>query len=173
VKAGVFVVVLAAAMAVAAGAGSANQPPLRVIGFAQIGTLHVRGSNPAAARVAFGRPSRTVERTERSCEMFWPGLQLSFYTLVHPTQCRPDTPFGGATITRPWVTDRGLRQGDTVEKARKLYPVGSKRKPYFAGTHALGLIVRLSQAIGDYGLAAKVANGRVTALVISDPQGGE
>ena len=173
-KAGLLVVILAAAAtAVITGARSASQPPLRVIGFAQIGTLHVRGSNPAAARAAFGRPSKAVERTERSCEMFWPGLQLSFYTLVQPTQCRPDTPFGGATITRPWVTDRGLRQGDTVAKARELYPVGSKRRPYFAGAHALGLIVRLSQAIGDYGLAAKIANGRVTTLVISDPQGGE
>jgi hypothetical protein len=174
VKAGVLVVVLAAAsVAVTTAAESATQPLLHVTGFAQIGTFHVRGGNPAAARAAFGRPARTVERTGRSCELSWPGLQLSFYTLVQQKQCGPDTPFGGATITRAWVTDRGLRQGDTVAKARKLYPAGSKRRPYFAGAHALGLIVRFSQAIGDYGLAAKIANGRVTTLVISDPQGGE
>jgi len=37
----------------------------------------------------------------------------------------------------------------------------------------VGLIVKLSQAVGDYGLAGEVVNGRVVALVLSDPQGGE
>jgi hypothetical protein len=69
------------------------------------------------------------------------------------------------------VTDRGLRKGDTVARARKLYP--RAEKPHFAGAGAVGLIVKLSQAVGDYGLAAKVVNGRVVALVLSDPQGGE
>jgi hypothetical protein len=34
-------------------------------------------------------------------------------------------------------------------------------------------MIKLSPAIGDYGLAAVAVNGRLTKLVISDPQGGE
>ena len=52
-----------------------------------------------------------------------------------------------------------------------LYPRAVK--PHFAGAGAVGLIVKLSQAVGDYGLAAKVVSGRLAALVLSDPQGGE
>jgi hypothetical protein len=156
-----------------AQAASAAQPPLRVVGFSRIGAFQVHGGTVARARSSLGRPARTQDIRQRSCEVSWPGLHISFYTLVHDTQCRPDTPFGSARVTRPWVTERGLRQGDTVAKARRLYPAAAGKQPSFAGPHAVGLIVKLSQAVGDYGLAATVDHGRVTALVISDPQGGE
>ena len=162
--------VLAVALVTAA---SAAEPPIRVVGFSRIGTFKVHGGNPAKAAAAFGRPTSTLNTPNRDCVMSWPGMTISFYTLAHARQCQPDTPFGGATITRQWVTDRGLRKGDSVAKARRLYPVGSKLKAHFAGPLSVGLIVRLSQAVGDYGLAAKILDGRVTALVISDPQGGE
>ncbi len=165
--------VLAATLALAAQAGSAAQPPLGVLGFSRIGTFYVRGGDPAQARRAFGRPVKTQEFRSRNCRISWPGLAISFYTLVHAKQCRDDTPFEDAHISRPWVTDRGLRQGDTVAKAKRLYPDASKEQPSFAGLHAVGLIVKLSQAIGDYGLAAVVDHGRLETLVISDPQGGE
>ena len=152
-------------------AASAAEPPIRVVGFSQIGTFKVRGGNPAKARAAFGRATSTKNTPNRDCLMGWPGIRISFYTLAHAKQCQPDTPFGIATITGIWVTDRGLRKGDTLAKARKLYP--RAEKPHFAGPSAVGLIVKLSQAVGDYGLAAKVVSGRVVALVLSDPQGGE
>ena len=152
-------------------AASAAGAPIRVVGFQRIGTFSVHGGTVATARKALGRPTRTRDVRGRSCELTWPGVHISFYTLAHDTQCRPDTPFGSARITRAWVTDRGLRQGDTVVKARRLYP-GAER-PHFAGPQAVGLVVKLSQAVGDYGLAASVDHGKVTALVISDPQGGE
>ena len=166
-----IVAVLALVTVVAAGAST--QPPLRVVGFARIGAFQVRGGNPAKARAAFGRPTRTREVRTRSCELSWPGVHVSFYTLAHDRQCLADTPFGWAEVTRPWVTDRGLRKGDTLAKARRLYPDARKGRPSFAGKHGVGLIVKLSQAIGDYGLAAVAVNGRLTTLVISDPQGGE
>jgi hypothetical protein len=162
---------LLAALPAAAHAAPATQPPLRVAAFARIGTFQVHGGTVGLARKAFGRPVTTRELRGRSCELSWPGVHLSFYTLVHDTQCRPDTPFGSARITRAWVTDRGLRQGDSVAKAKRLYP--RAERPHFAGSHAIGLLVKLSQAVGDYGLAAVVDQGRVTTLVISDPQGGE
>jgi hypothetical protein len=162
--------VLAVSLATSA---SAAEPPIHVVGFSRIGTFKVHGGNPARATAAFGKPTSMLNTPNRDCVMSWPGISISFYTLAHAKQCQPDTPFGGATITRSWVTDRGLRKGDTVAKARRLYPVGSKLKAHFGGPHSIGLIVRLSQAVGDYGLAAKVLDGRVTALLISDPQGGE
>jgi hypothetical protein len=152
-------------------AASAAQPPIRVVGFQRIATFKVHGGTVATAGQMFGRPTKAQDIRGRSCELTWPGVHISFYTLAHDTQCRPDTPFGSARITRAWVTDRGLRQGDTVAKARRLYP--RAERPHFAGRNAVGLIVKLSQAVGDYGLAALVNRGRVTALVISDPQGGE
>lgn len=152
-------------------AASAAEPPIRVVGFSQIGMFKVRGGNPAKARAAFGRPASMKNTPNRDCLMGWPGIRISFYTLAHAEQCRPDTPFGNATITGTWVTDRGLRKGDTLAKARRLYP--RAENPHFAGPGAVGLIVKLSQAVGDYGLAAKVVGGRVAALVLSDPQGGE
>jgi hypothetical protein len=162
---------LVVAMLGATHAASATQPPRRVVGFSRIGTFQVHGGTLAKARAAFGRPAQTREVRQRSCEVSWRGLHVSFYTLAHDTQCRPDTPFGSARITGAWVTDRGLRQGDPVAKAKRLYP--SSERPHFAGSRAIGLIVKLSQAVGDYGLAAVVDRGKVTALVISDPQGGE
>jgi hypothetical protein len=165
--------VVAVTLVLTAQAAPTPQPPLRVIDFSRIGTFHVRGGNPAQARRAFGRPVRMQEFRSRNCRISWPGLAISFYTLVHAEQCRDDTPFGNARITRLWVTDRGLRQGDTVAKAKRLYPDARKKAPSFAGPHGVGLIVKLSQAIGDYGLAGVVDHGRLQTLVISDPQGGE
>jgi hypothetical protein len=162
--------VLAAAIGLTQAA-SAAQAPTRVVGYERIATFRVHGGTVAKAGATFGRPTKAREVRGRSCELTWPGVHISFYTLARDTQCRPDTPFGSARITGPWVTDRGLRQGDPVAKARRLYP--RAKRPHFAGSHAIGLIVKLSQAVGDYGLAAVIDRGKVTALVISDPQGGE
>jgi hypothetical protein len=167
----IALVCLVVAVLGATHAASAAQAPIRVVGFARIGAFKVHGGTVGSARKTFGRPASTRDFRGRSCELAWPGVHISFYTLVHDTQCRPDTPFGSARITRAWMTDRGLRQGDGVAKARRLYP--RAERPHFAGPHALGLVVKLSQAVGDYGLAAVVDHGKVTALVISDPQGGE
>lgn len=158
-----------AALALTALPASAADPPLLVVGFSKIGTFTVSGGTPAAAFRAFGKPTRTHE-TKSFCEHSWPGLRISFYTLLDRKQCLPGTPFESATITRNWVTDRGLRKGDPVAKAKALYPSARKAK---AGAANIDLVVRFSQAIGPYGLTGRVSNGRVTALDILDPQGGE
>jgi hypothetical protein len=153
----------------AAGAAAAAQAPIRVVGFATIGTFHVRGGDPAHARAAFGKPTKVVDHQD-SCTMSWPGIRVGFYTLLDKPQCGPTTPFGDAQISRPWVTDRGLRQGDSVVRAKQLYPAARKAKP---GAGTLNLVVRFSQAIGEYGLTVTVRHGRVAILRIDDPQGGE
>jgi|EndMetStandDraft_3_1072993.scaffolds.fasta_scaffold288294_2 hypothetical protein len=160
---------VAAAAAVGAQAASAAQAPIRVVGFSTIGGFVVKGGTPASARHAFGTTTLT-RQTSDHCTMTWPGIRMGFYTLLDKPQCAPDSSFADATISRPWITDRGLRQGDTVAKAKTLYPPARKAKP---GAAKLNLVVRFSQAIGEYGLTARVKNGHVTVLDIVDPQGGE
>jgi hypothetical protein len=153
---------------VAAGSVAAA-PPLRVVGIERIGSLSIAGSPPAARR-AFGTP--TTKRAEEAgglCDYTWPGLEIVFYNPRYNRQCRDDTVFASARITRDWVTDRGLRRGDTVARAKALYPVATKKTP-FLGT--VDLIVRTSPVVGDYGLSAEVRNGRVTALILVNPQDG-
>lgn len=160
---------LAAALAVAVSAATASEPPLLVVGFSKIGALKVRGATPGLAKKAFGKPVR-VRDDRDSCTYFWPGVEIGFYSLVRDEQCVDGNSFGAATISGPWVTDRGLRKGDSVAKAKRLYPPARKAR---AGASTISLVVRFSQAIGEYGLTAKVSHGRVVTLYIDDPQGGE
>lgn len=167
---GRFLAIAAVAAALlAAQSATATDTPLLVVGFSKIGDFKVRGGNPRQANGIFGKPARVLE-TDTFCEEYWQGLRIGFYTLFEKKQCAPGTPFDSATISRPWVTDRGLRQGDTLAKAKRLYPSARKAKP---GAKKVDLVVRLSQAIGPYGLTARVKSGPVTTLDIIDPQGGE
>ena len=145
--------------------------PLPVHGTDSIGAFRVHGGTLATARAVFGAPS-SMRQEQGGCAVAWPGLKIRFYTLLHERQCRADSSFESAEVSRPWRTDRGLRQGDTVARARSLYPKARTVRRTFGPT-ALGLAVRFSQAIGDYGLAARTLSGRVTTLVLLDPQGGE
>ena len=98
------------AFVLVAGPAAATGRPILVVGFAKIGSFKVQGGTPASARAAFGKPTAVKPRTD-SCTMAWPGIEIGFYTLLDKPQCAAGTPFGSATVTRPWVTDRGLRQG--------------------------------------------------------------
>ena len=152
------------------GMANAATGPTVVKGFARIGTFQVQGGVIASARSAFGTPSGQTQ-TSSDCTLRWPGLTISFYTLANDKQCGSHSAFGEAKIAGPWVTDRGLRQGDPVSRAKQLY--ADARKPGSSTASSIGLIVKTSPAIGDYGLSAVVAHGRLTALLIEDPQGGE
>ena len=145
--------------------------PLPVHGTDSIGAFTVHHGTLGKARAVFGRPT-SMNQEKGGCAVAWPGLRIRFYTLFHDDQCRADSSFESAEITRAWRTERGLWQGDTLARARTLYPKARTVRRAFGPT-ALGLAVRFSQAIGDYGLAARTQNGRVTTLVLLDPQGGE
>ena len=145
--------------------------PLPVHGTDSIGAFRIHGGTLGQARAAFGKPA-SMHQEQGGCAVAWPGLRIRFYTLFHDEQCRADSSFESAEITRAWRTDRGLKQGDTVARARSLYPKARTVRRTFGPT-ALGLAVEFSQAIGDYGLAARTQGGKVTTLVILDPQGGE
>ena len=145
--------------------------PLPVHGTDGIGSFRVHGGTLASARAVFGAPS-SMRQEHGGGAVTWPGLKIRFYTLLHDRQCRTDSSFESAEVSRPWRTDRGLRQGGTVSRARSLYPKARTVRRTFGPT-ALGLAVRFSPAIGDYGLAARTLDGKVTTLVLLDPQGGE
>ena len=163
------VVTLVAVVAAAASGAQAAQAPILVKGFASIGAFKVRGGGPIEAKKAFGKPVRQRDYGD-SCTLSWTGLEISFYTLLDKPQCT-DSAFGSAAITRPWVTDRGLKQGDLLSRAKHLYPDTGKKGSVTKTT--VWLIRKFSPAIADYGLYAGLRNGRVSVLYIEDPQGGE
>src|SRR3954454_6918696 len=131
-------IAVVAGAVLAAQSASATDKPLLVVGFAKIGDFKVRGGTPSAANGIFGKPARVLE-TDTFCEEYWQGLRIGFYTLFKKKQCAPGTPFDSATISRNWVTDRGLHQGDTLAKAKRLYPSARKAKP---GAKNIDLVVR-------------------------------
>jgi hypothetical protein len=165
---GVLVGVLAAALLAAAPAGAA-QGPVHVKGYTQIGSYDVSGGTLGAAKQAFGTPTKVTPH-KAFCIVNWPGIRVSFSTEVETAQCGSKSFFDDALITGPWVTDRGLEQGDTLARALQLYP---KARKGLVDSYGYGLIVVLSQAVGSYGLGVDVKNGHVTTLVVLFPQGGD
>jgi hypothetical protein len=144
--------------------------PIHVQGDAAIGTYRVRHGSFAGAVRVFGKPLSQVQE-KGGCAVRWPGLQIRFYTLFHTRQCRSDSSFESARVTGAWTADRGLRRGDTLARLRDLFPRASRAR--VLGRPAYWLARRFSQAIGDYGLAVEVRNGRTADLLVLDPQGGE
>jgi hypothetical protein len=144
--------------------------PIHVQGHAAIGAYKIQHGSFAGAVRVFGKP--LAQKQEKGgCAVRWRGLQIRFYTLFHDQQCRRDSSFESARVTGAWTADRRLRRGDTLARMRDLYPRSSKAK--VLGLPAYWLARKFSQAIGDYGLAVQVVNGRTGDLVILDPQGGE
>ena len=82
-------------------AASAAEPPIRVVGFSQIGAFKVRGGNPAKARAAFGRPTSTRNTPNRDCLMGWPGIRISFYTLAQASSAGRTRPSGSRRSREP------------------------------------------------------------------------
>ena len=161
-------VLTTASLALLWSAAAGAAPTLKVTGLTTIGSFAVNGGDPVSAQAAFGKPAHTSE-TGSSCTMTWSVIEIGFYTLLDTAQCGPNSAFDEATVTGAWVTDRGLHRGDTIAKARQLYPK-AKKTSFVAG---LGLVVKFSPAIGDYGMGVRTKEGHVTDLVVFNPQGGE
>jgi hypothetical protein len=144
--------------------------PVHVQGHAAIGGYRIKNGSFAGAVKVFGKP--LAQRQEKGgCAVRWRGLQIRFYTLFRTQQCRPDSSFESASVTGAWIAGHGLRRGDTLARVRTLYP--HTRKATVLGRSAYWLDRSFSQAIGDYGLAVAVRNGRAADLIVLDPQGGE
>lgn len=157
-------VAVLAALVVPVAHGAAD--PVRVKGIEQIGALRILPSAPADARRVFGKPLSTA-KSEQGCSLRWTGLSIGYYTLLDKNPC-VDGSFESAAVSRDWVTDRGLRRGDTLARAKALYPRWRS-----GGKTSIWLIARNSPAIGVYGLSARIREGRLVTLDLYNPQGGE
>jgi hypothetical protein len=119
---------------------SCAPPPaaIRVVGVDRIGGFRpaVGQGTVAHALRALGAPSgraRIPVGGYGDCALRWRsrGLVMSFYSLGIPEgraiggRCYTDLKFAYARISGPWVTDRGLRRGDPVERAFDRYPRAS------------------------------------------------
>jgi hypothetical protein len=162
--------------AIAAGllAHGASAAPGRVIqGDNRLGSYAVKTNGTLGGAIAaFGKPS--LHHNQVGCRARWPGLALriDFYNLGGKDPCTPAGGFFAEALAtgRGWHTANGLKIGDGVSRARRLFPR--------AQTHGsrLWLVVRRSPfGTGGFyaGLAATSAHGRVTGFVVSYPAGGD
>jgi len=162
----------AVAAVVASGASAAGGPSRVIRGDYRIGDYAVKADGTLAGAIrAFGRPSAS-RRSGAYCHASWRalGVRAEFYNLADANPCLPAKGyFSVASMTgRGWLTASGLRIGDSVADARRLYPHAERHGS------SLWLVARFTQATGRYaGLAARLAGGRVAALVVTYEAGGE
>ena len=134
------------------------------------------GSLRGAIR-ALGQPSRIVSTSSITCRVSWRGLgvRMGFYNLGGADACSPRFGRFSHAVVRGlrWRTERGLRVGDPVRRLRALYPNARfrSRVPYAVGWW---LVARTSPNGGRYpGLLARIRDGRVSALLVRYPAGGD
>jgi hypothetical protein len=170
---------VALGLAIVAGAGTAAAVRTMVVSPSRIGAYAPR-SNPSfrAARAVFGAPSTVIATgPSGNCVTTWPGIGLTmrFYTLgITKDRCAS---FASAEMTgRAWRTPRGLANGDSLARLKRLYPNARLHSgPAFAGRHAWWLVTR-TYRVGPFpypGLYARVRSGQVVALGVSYPGGGD
>jgi hypothetical protein len=171
-------VLVVAAAALALGAGGVSSFVIQ--GDHKIGGYAVKadGSLRGAVR-EFGAPSSRRRRFQATaCDVRWRdlGLRIEFYNLGGTDACSGAGRFLRATITsRRWRTAKGLRVGDSVARLRRLYPRATFRRDRFYGA-GWWLVTRVSRVgtTSRYpGLQARVRSGRVSALVLQYPAGGD
>jgi hypothetical protein len=145
------------------------QPQFVVHGDAYIGAFPVRRDGTRVGLVrAFGRPT-TLRHTVTGCRARWPqlGMRVDLYNLGRGDRCKF---FRKAVLTgRRWQTAKGLRIGDSLARARELFPRARRHGVW------MWLIPRF-YSVGDRhyaGLAAKLALDRVVAFRVEYPSGGD
>jgi hypothetical protein len=118
-----------------------------------------------AAVAAFGPPTST-RSDSNLCHVRWAGLGLELGFASEPSACtsahlRRSIWFGAAVRDRRWHTARGLCVGDTLARARSLYPRAFRRSA------TLWSLVRGrgTAGVADY-LEAVTRGGRVIELRI-------
>lgn len=144
-------------------------------------------SSLATAVSEFGVPSSAQDDGSTvDCDTQWTSLGITalFQSFSGATSaCQPQTAFTLSMVTlrgTSWVTNLGLRVGDSRAELRKLYP--NSRHPADCATDSAPSsntwrLFRIPDpnAPGSYicTLSATVINGRVTALVLDSPSASE
>jgi hypothetical protein len=166
---------LAAAALLAASAPAAAEV---VRGDWRLGGYRVKADGTlGGALAAFGEPSRLARTSEITCSARWSGLglRIGFYNLGGFNPCsRRRGHFSHAVVTgQRWETDRGLAVGDRARRVQSLYPDARWRA--VPGSRGWWLIARRAPGGGGSypGLLARMRDGRVAALVVRYPAGGD
>jgi hypothetical protein len=146
---------------------------LVIQGDTRLGSYAVKGDGSLGGAIAaFGRPSGRW-RTGIGCTTRWRalGLRIDWYNLGGADPCSPrGGRFYRALVTgRGWRTAKGLRVGDSAERLRRLFPRAERHGDW------QWLVPRFYSVPGYRypGLAAKVVRGRVAALAVTFPAGGD
>ncbi len=139
------------------------------------GPIRLGSSNfPQVAAVLGSDRTRVARRGPSSCLVTWPRLGLTVDFGLIGSDARDPCKAGGAfvvTVTSrsAWRTAVGLRVGDPVGRLRRLYPFALQRPD--SGRSGYWLVTRqICREVGGGafpGLFARVAAGRVSALVAS------
>jgi len=147
---------------VASGAPSGPLPVLVTRkGAVRMGTLPGRTGTLAAAERAFGTGAKRA--TYGNCRVTWASLGaiMTFAPAPGATPCGPESRVRAAVLKgQQWVTAKGLKPGDRVSKARKLY--GKK-----AGRGKAGVL--MSSKSGAR-LTARYGEGVVKSLLVAVPR---
>lgn len=147
---------------VASGAPSGPLPVLVTRkGAVRMGTLPGRTGTLAAAERAFGTGAKRA--TYGNCRVTWASLGaiMTFAPAPGATPCGPESRVRAAVLKgQQWVTAKGLKPGDRVSKARKLY--GKK-----AGRGKAGVL--MSSKSGAR-LTARYGEGVVKSFQVSIPR---
>ena len=123
----------------------------------------VRGARGtlAAARKSLG--PGTTRAAYGNCRATWASLGaiMTFSPARGGSTCGDDARLRAAVLTGPqWVTAKGLKPGDSVAKARKLY--GKK-----VARGSMGVLVRSKSGAR---LTARMGEGVVKALIVAVPR---
>jgi hypothetical protein len=131
-----------------------------------------RSRSYPAAVAAFGAPSSRGTDVPGSnlCTVRWRRVGLDIGFASEPGACRPrilkrGAWYGSSVHSRRWVTARGLRVGDSVQRLRALYPKARSydrppAEPYWS-------LVREAGEFGTvHALTAVVWDGRIVSFEI-------
>ena len=146
-------------------ASGAPTGPLSVLvtrkGAVRMGTLAGRTGTLAAAEKAYGTGAKRA--TYGNCRVTWStlGAVMTFAPAPGAEPCGPESRVRAAVLTgQQWLTAKGLKPGDPVSKARRLY--GTKAARGSAGV--------LMASKSGARLTARYGEGVVKAFLVAVPR---
>ena len=150
----------------------------------RLGNEHFPGGvapNRRNAIRAYGRPDR---RDAQGCANVWRklGVRLITADFGGGPACANSTPVQKIEITsRTWVTERGLRVGDSLDRARELYPELQRFNDLYGDApvyrYEWGLVFEESDVGGPPNLldrlSATIRGRKIVRLTVSPYFGGD
>jgi hypothetical protein len=150
----------------AAGSDRAAQSTYVIQGDRTVGGVVMGRGTTTAAISRLGPPSRSAVRAQ-SCTLTWTELGAIVTFLAFSGEPCKEGVAVVAVVTKRvrWRTDRGLRVGDTLKRAKLLYPRSTRH-----GAQLWLLTRRACAEVGGQpyaGLQARLRDGRVAAFTVT------